>query len=98
VVMDETVDMVWAALKMEHFFMHESCGKCTPCREGTYWMDQLLQRIYAGEGTQQDLDVLKGVASRIGGRTLCALGDFAINPVLGTVRHFYDEYEAKIKK
>ena len=98
VVMDETVDMVWAAMKMEHFFKHESCGKCTPCREGTYWMDQLLHRIYAGEGTQEDLDVLQSVANRIGGRTLCALGDFAINPVLGTVRHFYEEYEAKIRR
>ncbi len=98
VVMDETVDMVWAAMKMEHFFKHESCGKCTPCREGTYWMDQLLHRIYAGEGTQEDLDVLQSIANKIGGRTLCALGDFAINPVLGTVRHFYGEYEAKIKR
>lgn len=96
VVMDETVDMVWAAMKMEHFFKHESCGKCTPCREGTFWMDQLLHRINEGEGSQEDLEVLQSVAKRIGGRTLCALGDFAINPVLGTVRHFYDEYEAKV--
>lgn len=96
VVMDETVDMVWAAMKMVHFFKHESCGKCTPCREGTFWMDQLLHRIYHGHGTQQDLMVLKNVANQIGGRTLCALGDFAVNPVLSTIRHFFHEYEAKV--
>lgn len=96
VVMDETVDMVWAAMKMVHFFNHESCGKCTPCREGTYWMDQLLHRIYYGHGTPQDLMTLKSVAGQIGGRTLCALGDFAVNPVLSTIRHFFHEYEAKV--
>jgi NADH-quinone oxidoreductase subunit F len=96
VVMDETTDMVWAALKMAHFFNHESCGKCTPCREGTYWMDKLLHRIYHGHGTEQDLEVLKSVAGQIGGKTLCALGDFAVNPVLSTIRHFFDEYKAKV--
>jgi NADH-quinone oxidoreductase subunit F len=97
VIMDETTDMVWMALKCVHFFKHESCGKCTPCREGTFWMDQLLHKIYHGHGTAEDLRVLKAVAGQIGGRTLCALGDFAINPVLSTVRHFAHEYEAKIK-
>jgi NADH-quinone oxidoreductase subunit F len=98
VVMDETVDMVWAAMKMAHFFNHESCGKCTPCREGTFWMDQLLRKIYHGHGTTKDLEVLRAVANQIGGRTLCALGDFAINPVLSTLRHFFPEYEAKVKQ
>ena len=96
VVMDETVDMVWVAMKLSHFFHHESCGKCTPCREGTYWMDKLLTRIYKGQGSPQDLAVLRSVASKIGGRTLCALGDFATSPVLGTYRHFPNEYEAKV--
>ncbi len=96
VVMDETTDMVWAAMKMAHFFKHESCGKCTPCREGTFWMDKLLSRIYHGQGTEKDLEVLKSVAGQIGGKTLCALGDFAINPVLSTIRHFFDEYKAKV--
>ena len=96
VVMDETVDMVWAALKMVHFFKHESCGKCTPCREGTFWMEQLLHRIYDGHGTEKDLEVLKSVATQIKGKTLCALGEFAINPVLSTIRHFFDEYKAKV--
>ena len=96
IVMDETTDMVWAALKMIHFFKHESCGKCTPCREGTFWMERVLQRIYDGQGTEQDIYVLESVAKQIGGRTLCALGEFAINPVLSTIRHFMDEYKAKV--
>jgi NADH-quinone oxidoreductase subunit F len=96
VVMDETTDMVWAALKMAHFFKHESCGKCTPCREGTFWMEKLLHRIYNGHGTEQDLEVLKSVAGQIGGKTLCALGDFAVNPILSTIRHFFGEYQAKV--
>ncbi|MCA9946589.1 MAG: NADH-quinone oxidoreductase subunit F, partial [Anaerolineales bacterium] len=96
VVMDETVDMVWVAMKLSHFFKHESCGKCTPCREGTFWMDKLLHRIHHGEGTEKDLEVLRSVAGQIGGKTLCALGDFATSPVLGTYRHFADEYKAKV--
>jgi NADH-quinone oxidoreductase subunit F len=96
IVMDEDTDMVWAALKMAHFFNHESCGKCTPCREGTFWMERLLHRIYDGHGTLQDVQTLESVANQIGGRTLCALGDFAINPVLSTIKHFPEEYRAKI--
>ncbi|RMG96880.1 MAG: NADH oxidoreductase (quinone) subunit F [Chloroflexi bacterium] len=96
IVMDETTDMVWAALKMVHFFRHESCGKCTPCREGTFWMEKVLSRIYHGYGTERDLQILESVANQIGGRCLCALGDFAVNPVLSTIRHFFDEYKAKV--
>jgi NADH-quinone oxidoreductase subunit F len=96
VVMDETVDIVWVAKKLAHFFNHESCGKCTPCREGTYWIDKLLTRIDHGEGTEEDLMTLQSVASQIGGRTLCALGDFAVSPVVGTYRHFADEFKAKV--
>lgn len=96
IVMDETTDMVWAALKMTHFFKHESCGKCTPCREGTFWMEKVLDRIYHGNGTENDIAVLQSVASQIGGTTLCALGEFAINPVLSTLRHFPEEYHAKL--
>jgi NADH-quinone oxidoreductase subunit F len=96
IVMDETTDMVWAALKMIHFFKHESCGKCTPCREGTFWMEKVLLRIQNGQGTEQDIHVLESVAKQIAGRTLCALGEFAINPVLSTIRHFPDEYKAKV--
>jgi NADH-quinone oxidoreductase subunit F len=96
IVMDETVDMVWAAMKMTHFFKHESCGKCTPCREGTYWMDKLITKIAHGHGTTEDVAVIESVASQIGGKCLCALGDFAVNPILATIRHFKDEYIAAV--
>jgi NADH-quinone oxidoreductase subunit F len=98
IVMDETTDMVWAALKMVHFFKHESCGKCTPCREGTYWLEQVLHRVYHGQGTEQDLQTLESVAKQMVGRCLCALGEFAVSPVLSTIRHFPEEYKAKIEQ
>ncbi|MEP0763674.1 MAG: NADH-quinone oxidoreductase subunit NuoF [Chloroflexota bacterium] len=96
ILMDEDTDMVWAAAKMTHFFKHESCGKCTPCREGTYWLDKIYERILRGEGTAHDLELLEKVPQQIMGLTLCALGDFACNPVLSTVRQFRDEYEQYI--
>ncbi|MDX1414348.1 MAG: NADH-quinone oxidoreductase subunit NuoF [Candidatus Promineifilaceae bacterium] len=95
IVMDEDTDMVWAASKMIKFFHHESCGKCTPCREGTYWMDTVLDRIYDGEGSRGDIELLRSVATQIKGKTLCALGEFAINPVLSTINHFPGEYISK---
>ena len=97
IVMDETTDMVWAALKMIHFFKHESCGKCTPCREGTFWLERVLARVYHGEGTAADIEVLDSVCHQIQGKTLCALGEFAVSPVLSTLRHFPEEYQAKLK-
>jgi NADH-quinone oxidoreductase subunit F len=96
IVMDETVDMVWAAKKMTHFFKHESCGKCTPCREGTFWMEKVLERVYAGHGSQKDLQTLESVAQQIKGKTLCALGEFAVSPVLSTILHFSEEYRARL--
>ncbi len=97
IIMDEDTDMVWVTMKAIEFFHHESCGKCTPCREGTYWMENLLHRIYHGQGTEKDLRVLESVAKNIKGKCLCALGEFAISPVLSTVKHFLPEYKAKIK-
>lgn len=96
IVMDETTDMVWAAKKCTHFFKHESCGKCTPCREGTFWMEQLLTRIIDGEGTERDVDVLASVATNIGGKTLCALGEFARNPSLSSIKLWPEDYKAKL--
>ena len=81
ILMDEDTDIVWAAAKMTHFFRHESCGKCTPCREGTYWLDRIYERILRGEGTAHDLELLERVPQQIMGLVLCALGDFACNPV-----------------
>jgi len=98
VILDETVDVVWAARKMAKFFNHESCGKCTPCREGTFWMYNLLERIEAGNGSEEDVKTLVSVAEQIKGKTLCALGEFAVSPVLGTVQHFANEYQAKVSK
>ena len=78
IVVDERACMVQLGLRAEKFYMHESCGKCTPCREGTRWLVQLLERIEDGEGTQSDLDLLRDVCDRILGKSLCALGDFAV--------------------
>lgn len=96
IVMDETVDMVWAAKKMTHFFKHESCGKCTPCREGTFWMERVIDRVYDGHANEKDVQTLQSVAQQIKGKTLCALGEFAVSPVLSTLEHFPAEYRAKI--
>jgi NADH-quinone oxidoreductase subunit F len=98
ILMDEDTDMVWAAGKMTHFFKHESCGKCTPCREGTYWLDKIYQRLLRGEGTLHDLELLEKVPQQMVGVTLCALGDFAANPVLSTIHQYRDEYERYIKQ
>jgi NADH-quinone oxidoreductase subunit F len=96
IVMDEDTDMVWAALKMAKFFHHESCGKCTPCREGTFWIDKAMTRLINGEASMQDIDLLANVANNMFGTTLCALGDFAANPILSTIKHFRGEYEAYV--
>lgn len=96
IVLDEDTDIVWAARKMTHFFKHESCGKCTPCREGTYWLETLLERIEQGKGSMSDIELLPTVANQIVGRTLCPLGDFATSPVLGSIKWFRSEYEAKV--
>jgi len=97
ILMDEDTDMVWAAAKMVHFFRHESCGKCTPCREGTYWLDRIYQRLLRGDGTPHDLELLEQVPRQMVGVTLCALGDFAANPVLSTIHQFRDEYERYVR-
>ena len=91
-------DMVWAALKMTHFFKHESCGKCTPCREGTFWLEKTLHRIMEGHGTEEDIKTLDRVANSMVGKCLCALGEFAVSPVIGTLKHFRDEYVAKVRQ
>jgi NADH-quinone oxidoreductase subunit F len=97
IVLDEDTDIPWATQKMIAFFKHESCGKCTPCREGTYWMLTLLERINSGKGTLQDVELLPTVASQITGRTLCPLGDFATSPITGSMKWFKPEYENKVK-
>jgi len=97
-VMDETTCMVWAAQNLMYFYKHESCGKCTPCREGGDWLHKLLCRIEAGEGQMKDIDLLLSVANNIMGKTLCAFGDAAATPVLTTVKLFREEYEAHVRE
>ena len=98
IVMDETTCMVWAARNLLYFYRHESCGKCTPCREGGDWLYKLLTKIERGDGEMPDLDLLLSVAGNISGKTLCAFGDAAATPVLTTVKTFRAEYEAHIRE
>ena len=96
IVMDETTCMVEVLERISYFYFAESCGQCTPCREGTGWLYRMIKRIRSGEGTHQDLDRLKSVADRIEGRTICALGDAAAWPVQSFLKHFRHEFEAMI--
>jgi NADH-quinone oxidoreductase subunit F len=98
IVMDETVDMVWAATRMIEFFRHESCGKCTPCREGTMWLEKIYHRIlYTPEGMRaNDIETLQNVSKQIAGNVLCALGDFATSPVTSTIQHFRADYDKRL--
>ena len=89
---DETTCVVRAVLRWNQFYQHESCGKCTPCREGTYWMTQVLRRLENGQGTDEDLDKLLDICDNILGRTLCALGDGATAPITSSIQYFRDEY------
>src|SRR5439155_25701211 len=93
IVVDDRACMVQLGLRAEQFYMHESCGKCTPCREGTRWMVQLLRKIDAGEAEQTELDPLLDVCDRILGNCLCPLGDAAAMPVASYVAKFMDEFQ-----
>jgi NADH-quinone oxidoreductase subunit F len=96
-VMDEDTDLLKVLIRITKFYHHESCGQCTPCREGTGWMLKVLKRIDAGLGRKEDLDTLISVAENIEGNTICALGDAAAWPVKWTIRKFRPEFESKIK-
>lgn len=97
IVMDETTCMVRACTRIARFYHMESCGQCTPCREGTGWMHRVLQRIVDGEGRMEDLQLLKSAAGQIEGHTICAFGEAAAWPVQGMLRHFWHEFEYFIK-
>ncbi len=96
IVMDETTCMVKVLENLSHFYMQESCGQCTPCREGTGWLARVVHRIEHGEGCQQDLDMLDDIAGKIGGRTICALGDAAAMPVQSFIKHYRAEFQHHI--
>jgi len=97
IVMDETRCMVKSLMRLSYFYFEESCGQCTPCREGTGWLYRMVHRIENGQGRPEDLDMLDSVAGNIMGRTICALGDAAAMPVRGFLKHFRDEFAHHIE-
>jgi NADH-quinone oxidoreductase subunit F len=96
IVMDETRCMVKSLLRLSYFYMHESCGQCTPCREGTGWLWRMVDRIEHGHGRESDIEMLNSVSDNIQGRTICALGDAAAMPVRAMIKHFRAEFEHHI--
>ncbi|MBB2485860.1 NADH-quinone oxidoreductase subunit NuoF [Mitsuaria sp. WAJ17] len=98
IVMDDSRDMVTSLLRLSYFYAHESCGQCTPCREGTGWMHRVIERIAHGQGRLEDVDLLNSVADNIQGRTICALGDAAAMPVRAMIKHFKHEFVQKIEQ
>jgi NADH-quinone oxidoreductase subunit F len=97
IVMDESTDMVKALDRLSYFYYEESCGQCTPCREGTGWLWRVVRRIADGKGRMEDLDLLTDVSNNISGRTICALGDAAATPVISFIKHFRPEFEYYIQ-
>ncbi len=96
IILDDKVCMVNALARLSHFYMEESCGQCTPCREGTGWLSRVVHRIEHGQGKQEDIDLLDKVAGDIMGRTICALGEAASMPVQGFIKHYRDEFQYHI--
>jgi NADH-quinone oxidoreductase subunit F len=97
VVWDDQTSIVDVLHNITRFFAHESCGQCTPCREGTGWLDRMLKRIIAGQGRSEDLGLLLDVANRIEGHTICALGDAAAWPVQSFLKHYKHEFQYMIE-
>jgi NADH-quinone oxidoreductase subunit F len=95
IVMDDSRDMVECLANIAEFYAHESCGQCTPCREGSLWMSKALHRLTHGNGRRQDADYLLHIAQNIQGRTICAFGEACAWPVLSFVKKFREEFEAK---
>ena len=96
IVMDETVCMVWAALNLMHFYWDESCGQCTPCREGTGWMHRILKRLEAGQGRSGEVELLEDICKKIVGRSICALGEFSTGSLVRTIPRFRQEFQRHI--
>ena len=98
IVMDQSTDLVKAIARISRFYKHESCGQCTPCREGTGWMWRMMEKIAAGEASPGEIDRLLDVTKQVEGHTICALGDAAAWPIQGLFRHFRDEIEEQLIK
>ena len=96
IVMDKSTDMIKAIRRLAHFYKHESCGQCTPCREGTTWLEQSMKRLESGVADRQEIDMLYDLTKQIEGHTICALGDAAAWPIQGLIRHFRPEIEERI--
>jgi NADH-quinone oxidoreductase subunit F len=96
IVMDKSTDLVRAIARLSYFYKHESCGQCTPCREGTGWMWRVMERMAKGNAQKREIDMLFQVTKQIEGHTICALGDAAAWPVQGLIRNFRPEIEARI--
>jgi NADH-quinone oxidoreductase subunit F len=97
IVMDKSTDVIYAVARLSRFYMHESCGQCTPCREGTGWLYRVMQRMVTGNARSDEIDMLLQVTKQIDGRSICALGDAAAWPVQALIRHFRDEMEERIR-
>jgi NADH-quinone oxidoreductase subunit F len=97
IVLDETTNVAWLVSKTTHFFRHESCGKCTPCREGTTWMEAISHRLVNGHGTPADIDLLRGVAKQIQNKCLCPLGEFSTMAVVSGIEKFRGDFEEMVK-
>src|SRR5476651_2514375 len=98
IIMDETTCIVKVLTRIAHFYKEESCGQCTPCREGTGWLWRMMMRIANGEGRPEDIDKLENLTYQIEGHTICALGDAAAWPVQGLIRHFKDTMLDRLRK
>ncbi|MCA3668693.1 MAG: NADH-quinone oxidoreductase subunit F, partial [Methylobacterium sp.] len=96
IVMDKSTDIVRAIARISYFYKHESCGQCTPCREGTGWMWRVMTRMAEGRAQKREIDMLLDVTTRVEGHTICALGDAAAWPIQGLIRHFRHEIESRI--
>ncbi len=96
IVMDKSTDIVAAIQRLSHFYMHESCGQCTPCREGTGWMYRVMTRMVTGDAEIEEIDLLEEGTREVEGHTICALGDAAAWPIQGLIRHFRPEIERRI--
>ena len=96
IVMDKSTDVVKAIARLSYFYKHESCGQCTPCREGTGWMWRVMERMVVGNAKTSEIDMLLDVSKQVEGHTICALGDAAAWPIQGLIRHFRHEIEERI--
>ena len=97
IVMDKSTDVIYAIARLSHFYMHESCGQCTPCREGTGWLWRVMQRMVKGNARVEEIDLLLEVTKEIEGHTICAHGDASAWPIQGLIRHFRPEMEQRIR-